>query len=289
MGKVPTVETPLDITHFTDPTCPYAFSAEPLLRRVEWQLGEHAEWRIRMVGLSASPDEMAARGLTPAFFTRTFADFGDRYGMPIDRAPRRRLVPSLPVCRAIVGAGLIDPTAIAAMTRAARVRHFAGQLVDEPATIRGCAVDAGLDPDELERVAATRMAEDALADDMDAARTPSAEALAQPARLARWTGGLRYTCPSLEVGRTNDGARLAAPGFQPRETYELVIGNLVPHLTLRPPAESVSDVLEWAPFPLATVEVAAVCEREVDAVRAELRGVATFTPVGPDGYWHLPG
>ncbi|MCU1500425.1 MAG: hypothetical protein JWM47_4378, partial [Acidimicrobiales bacterium] len=46
------------------------------------------------------------------------------------------------------------------------------------------------------------------------------------------------------------------------------------------------EVLDWAPYPLATAEVAAVCERELDDVRAELaRAGRAFQPVGGDGYW----
>jgi len=279
----------LQITHFTDPTCPYALSAEPLLRRLEWQLGDRAEWRIRMVGLTKRPEDALAKGFDAEYFTTAYARFGDEYGMPIDRAPRTRTVASVPVCRAIAATAFVDPARIPAMTRAARVRHFAGELIDEPATIRGCAVDAGLDPDEIERLAATRMAADALADDMDAARRPSPEALAQPDRLAPWSGGLRYTCPSLEVTRGSDGARLAAPGFQRWETYELVLANLAPDLSRRAAPDDVEAVLDWAPFPLATVEIAAICERDVDEVRAELERVATMTPVGPDGYWRRSG
>ncbi len=277
----------LEITHYTDPTCPFAFSAEPLMRRLEWRLGDRASWRIRMVGLSRDPQDLLDRGYTPERFTDAYADFGDRYGMPIDRTPRTRLVVSAPICRAIAATAFVDPSRVAAMTRAARVRHFAGELVDEMATIRGCAVDAGVDPDEIERLTGTRVGADALADDMEAARRPSPQALAQPARLEPWPGGMRYTCPSLEVARVRDGARLSAPGFQPRESYDLVVANLVPDLVPRAVPADVREVLEWAPFPLATVEVAAVCERAVDEVREELGAVADITAVGPDGYWHL--
>lgn len=279
----------LDITHYTDPICPYAFSAEPLLRRLEWRLGGDATWRTRLVGLAATARELEERGVTVEMINRGFADLGDRYGMPIDRTPRARLVASLPACRAITAAGFSSPEHLLGMTRALRVRHFAGELIDEPPAIRAAAADAGLDPDVVERQAATQLATDTLDDDMEAARTPSPEAVAQRARLAPWAKGLRYTCPSLEFTRRSDGRRVSAPGFQPRESYEMAVANLAPGLDLRPFAESVDEVLEWAPFPLATVEVAAVRDADVDAVRTELRDLgAHLTPVGPDGYWTLP-
>ncbi len=279
----------LDITHYTDPICPYAFSAEPLLRRLEWQLGGNATWQIRLVGLAESEEDLVARGLTSEMMTTIYGDFGDRYGMPIDRAPRSRLVPSLPACRAITAAGFTSPEALARMTRALRVRHFAGEMIDQPDALRGAAADAGLDPDEVARQAGTQVTADTLADDMEASRTPSPEAVAQRARLAAWERGLRYTCPSLEITRRSDGRRISAPGFQPREAYEMAVANLAPDLKLRPFAESVREVLEWAPFPLATVEIAAIRDADIDGVREELRTLeAHLTPVGPDGYWTLP-
>ena len=44
-------------------------------------------------------------------------------------------------------------------------------------------------------------------------------------------------------------------------------------------------MLRWAGMPIATAEVAAVCDRDVADVRAELARVATYLPVGGDGYW----
>ena len=44
-------------------------------------------------------------------------------------------------------------------------------------------------------------------------------------------------------------------------------------------------MLQWAGMPIATAEVAAVCDREIADVRTELARVATFLPVGGDGYW----
>lgn len=277
----------LEITHYTDPICPYAFSAEPRLRRLEWRLGAHAQWRVRLVGLAARVEDLEARGLTGAALTSAFIDFGERYGMPMDHTPRHRPVASMPSCRAITAAGFASAEALTAMLRAVRVRMFAGDNVDEEAVLRDAATDAGLDPDEIIRQAATPLTKDTLADDMSAARKPSPEALAQPERLAPWESGLRYTCPSLEFVRSSDGRRIAAPGFQPNESYDVAVANLLPTVALRPPAETVLEVLEWAPFPLATVEVAAVCARPIDDIRQELRRVADIAPVGPDGYWTI--
>ena len=79
--------------------------------------------------------------------------------------------------------------------------------------------------------------------------------------------------------------RVDLPGFRPIEAYEAALANLAPELVRREPPESVLEVLAWAGMPVATAEVAAVCDREVPDVRAELARVARFAPVGGDGYW----
>ena len=61
------------ITEFTDPGCPWAFSAEPFRARLRWLYGDRVEWKARMVGLAATPDEVAEKGLTPAKQASAFA------------------------------------------------------------------------------------------------------------------------------------------------------------------------------------------------------------------------
>ncbi len=45
------------ITEFTDPGCPWAYSAEPVRRRLDWLYGERLQWRPRMVVLSESAED----------------------------------------------------------------------------------------------------------------------------------------------------------------------------------------------------------------------------------------
>ena len=40
------------ITEFTDPGCPFAWSAEPFRRKLEWRYGDQIAWRLRMVVLA---------------------------------------------------------------------------------------------------------------------------------------------------------------------------------------------------------------------------------------------
>lgn len=277
----------LEITHFTDPTCPYAFSAEPRMRRLEWQLGEQATWTLRMIGLVSDPAEAAARGFTTAMLTSIYADFAARYGMPFGQAPVPRLFASTPACLAVVATRRFAPHAEHALLRALRVHHFAGALVDDPATLPLVAADAGIDVNDLTAAMDDPASRAELADDMAAARTPTPAALAQPARLAGPGDERRYTCPSLEF-RLTGGGSASAPGFQPDESYDVALANLDSTLTRRAPAATALEVLEWAPFPLATVEVAAIRAISNDEALAELHDVGSATHVGNDAYWRVP-
>ena len=65
------------------------------------------------------------------------------------------------------------------------------------------------------------------------------------------------------------------------------MANVAPDIEqLRPVPETVGEVLAWAPFALATAEVAALRGIELATVRAELeRAGARFTASANDGYW----
>jgi 2-hydroxychromene-2-carboxylate isomerase len=275
------------ITEYTDPACPWAFSAEPSRRRLNWLYGDRIEWRLRMVVLSEDGEALAASGFGPERLRSAYQRIARDHGMPIDTTLRPRMAASLPACRAVVAARLHAPESERAVLRALRVRNFAGELLDAPETIAGAARDAGLDPEALSAWTADEDVRAALEQDKALARwpLPAAEVLAH--KLARWDGGLRYTCPSYDIVRPRDGQRAVAPGFQPFATYEVLLANLLPTAGRREPPESVAEVLEWAGEPLATKEVAEVCGLSVADARAALARVANERPVGDDGFWSL--
>jgi hypothetical protein len=64
-----------------------------------------------------------------------------------------------------------------------------------------------------------------------------------------------------------------------------VLANLAPGAQLREPPESVLELLEWAGEPLATREVAVVCDIEHDEARQRLGRVASERHLGFDGLW----
>jgi len=277
------------ITEYTDPGCPWAYSAEPFRRRLSWLYGDALEWRVRMVGLAGSPDEYLERGFTPERQSRAFASIARDHGMPIDTSVRPRMAATMPACRAVVAARLHAPDRMRRLLRRLRVRHFAGELLDEPATIAAAARDAGIDPADLERWTAGDDVETALREDMAASRHPIDAARVLDEKLANWSGGRRYTCPSYEIVRVADGVKIAVPGFQPFPVYDVVTANLVPGVDRRDPPESVEEVLAWTGTPLATKEVAVVCDVGFAEARERLGRVAVEQHVGADGFWTLDG
>ena len=282
-----TAMTEVRITEYTDPGCPWAFSAEPFRRRIDWLYGEHVEWASRMVVLSEKPEDYLEKGFTPEKQASAFASIARDHGMPIDTSERPRMTASEPACRAVVAARLHAPERAPGLLRCLRVRHFEGCLIDEPAVIAAAAADSGLDMSELEDWMAEPQTETGMREDMAKAREPMDAARVLDEKLANWSGGRRYTCPSYEMTRKSDGVRIAVPGFQPFPVYDVVLANLVPGVPRREPASTVEEVLEWAGTPLATKEVAVVCDIEPEVAREALGHVADERHVGLDGFWTL--
>ncbi|HEV2058783.1 MAG TPA: hypothetical protein VGR11_05460 [Solirubrobacteraceae bacterium] len=275
------------ITDFTDPGCPWAYSAEPFRRRLMWLYGDAIQWCHRMVVLAEDPQEYVDKGFDTAQQSSGFAKIAREHGMPIDTSLRPRMAATAPACRAIVATRLHAPAAEAAILRAFRLRAMRGELLDEQLTVHGAAADAGLDPADVARWSAGEDVEQAMRADMAAAREPVPAARALDDRLANWSGGRRYTCPSYEIVRRSDGVRIAVPGFQPFAAYDVVLANLVPGLDRRDPPGSVLEVLEWAGEPLASREVAVVMDIDHAAAREELGRVADEEHIGADGLWSI--
>jgi 2-hydroxychromene-2-carboxylate isomerase len=277
------------ISEFTDPACPWAYSAEPFRRRLNWLYEGHIEWVPRMVVLADTAEEQEAKGFTPEALSKAYRRIAREHGMPIDTRLRPRVAATRPACLAVVAARekAGEPHA-RRMLRSLRVRNFSGELLDDPATLHAAAVDAGIDARDLDEWACDEHVQAALEADREAARRPLAAGRVLDHKLANWSGGRRYTCPSYEITRLSDGVTISVPGFQPFAVYDVILANLVPGLDRRPPPESVQAVLAWAGTPLATQEVAVVCDAEFDTAREELGRLATPRTVGADSFWTLP-
>jgi hypothetical protein len=77
------------------------------------------------------------------------------------------------------------------------------------------------------------------------------------------------------------------PGFQPFAVYvyEVAVANVGPEIERRPPPKTVDEILSWAPYPLATAEVAVLRGVAIDQARDELqRAGAKLTAAAGDGY-----
>jgi len=278
---------PVAITEFTDPGCPWAFSAEPFRRRLLWLYGADLDWTSRMVVLSESPEDYLARGYSAEKMAESAARIQRDHGMPIDTRVKSHPPATLPACLAVVAARVHAPDRYLTLLRGLRVRNFAGETLDDLDTILGATRDAGIDPDELLDWTLEPLVVSALGEDMRRARTPIPAARALDQKLANWSGGRRYTCPSYEIVRSRDGVRIAVPGFQPFAVYDVLLANLVPDTDRRPDPSSVAEVLAWAGEPLATKEVAVVCDIPLVQAREELGRAAVERHVGADGYWTL--
>src|SRR5215217_2113731 len=129
---------PLTITLFTDPACPFAFSAEPVRIRLRWHYGDGLRWTVRMIVLTREPGEAEKLAEGAPTLQRL-------HGMPIDPAPYARPASSEPACRAVVAARVHARGTEGALLRRLRVRAMLGGLLDDPALLAAAADDVGLD------------------------------------------------------------------------------------------------------------------------------------------------
>jgi len=290
----------IDVTHFTDPGCPWAYSALPSHTTLRWRYGAQLRWTLVMIGLTEDAGQYAARGYTP---TRSAIGYGRfrRFGMPFQITPKARLSATSPACRAIVATRQMSPALEDAALRALQFAQFTTTgTLDDPDNLRSALASVpGLDAgrvverlDDPDVVAAYEV-------DRARARAASGSPTEFQGRAANTDGEVRYTAPSL-VFDGPDGQRLEAGGFQPIEAYDVVIANLDPTLERRPPAEDPLEVLSAFPYALTTAEVAAVMTEhlgvpnlaavEAGLITATGEGRAARRPAGDGSLWApVPG
>jgi predicted DsbA family dithiol-disulfide isomerase len=264
----------LEIELFTDPACPFAFSAEPVRQRLRWHYGDGLRWIPRMIVLTDEEGEAEKLAEGAPGLQR-------RFGMPIDPSPYPRPASSEPACRAVVAARVHAPDRAEALLRRLRVRVMQGGLLDDPALIAAAARDAGIDPDALSTWTASDRVEAELRSDAARAREPLPAARALDHKLGGPTHQRRYAAPTYVIGET------VIPGFNPVEAYELAVAHGAPDLPRRPVPASIEELLGWTDEPLATAEVALIMQTDLADARARLGQVARFEPAGADGYWTL--
>ncbi len=262
----------IEIDHFTDPACPFAFSAEPVRQRLRWHYGDRLRWNTRMIVLTREPGEAEKLAEGAPNLQR-------RYGMPIHPEPYPRPASSEPACRAFVAVRLHCADRADAFLRRLRVRVMLGGLLDDPALIDAAALDAGVKPADLAAWVASEQAALALEADAAAARNPLPAARALDHKLGGPAEQRRYTAPSYVIGGH------VVPGFHPVEVYEAAIANHSPDLVRRPIPDSIEQVLVRAAEPLATAEVALIMQTSIDKARRALEASAVEHRGGADAYW----
>lgn len=288
----------VEVVHFTDPACPWAYSASPAHAVLRWRFGNQLDWRLVTIGLAERAEDYAARGYDPRASALGRLNFR-RYGMPLAPQARPRLMGTSRGCRAVVATRLRHPGREQAALRALQFAWFTTDaLMDEDASIltalRGvegidaASVVAALDDPEVA---------EAYEADRREARTAAGTPTEAQWRAANTDGAVRYTAPSL-LFRLGERC-LEAGGFQPLEAYDVCLANLEPGLERREPAGSAFEVVAAFPDGLTTQEVAAVmaphlapvdrAAAERSLVEAQADGAVTRTPLGDDALWQRVG
>ena len=286
----------IDVTLYTDAACPWAYSANPALRVLEWRYGDQLRWRLVPIGLREEVTEEARARFDPAARCIAYAGFRHRYGMPFGLVPKERAAATGHGCRALVAARLLDPGSEWRVLRALQLANFTTPLLlDDDERIRealqgvpGVDADAIVarldDPDVLE----------AYERDRAEARSAAGTAAELQGKTSTSDGPVRFTAPSLVFEK--DGLRLVAGGWQPVLSYDTLLANLDPTLERTPPPETPMPLLDHFPDGLTTAEVAALladgptrCRIVERAERALLElvaeGFVTREPLGQDAIW----
>jgi hypothetical protein len=280
---------PIRATLFSDAGCPWAYSAAPALRVLEWRYGDQLEWRLVLIGLTERAE------CTPARLHRSAARVvkrGIAAGMPFS-PERARVIGTGRACAAVAAARIVQ------LGRSGRSSARLIRLVhDDAAAGRGCRDPGGTRQRAGIDAAIVGMLERrGVVEAYERDRTETRRAAGSPTEFqgksAATDGPVRYTAPSVIFER--DGSRLEAGGFQPVEAYDVLLANLDPTLHREPPPETPQPLLERFPFGLTTREVAACLTRGNDATdrtAAELAllelvagGTARRTPLGGDALW----
>ena len=249
----------ISITHFTDPGCPFAYSASPALAVLRWRYGNQLDWHLVTIGLAEDPQRYLDAGYTPTRSTIGQQSYFKRFGMPLLMQPRARVSATSRACRAIVATRTLYPGRADEVLRALQLAWFTTTLLlDQDADI--ALALARVDGLDVERVVAAIDEEATVAayeDDKEQTRSAEGGPTDFQGKARQTDGPVRYSAPSL-VFHSEAGLRLEAGGFQSIEAYDVLIANLDPTLERQePPAEAI-DALRRFPDGLVTAEVAAI-------------------------------
>jgi protein-disulfide isomerase-like protein with CxxC motif len=286
----------IEATLYTDAGCPWAYSANPALRVLEWRFREQLHWRLVMIGLREEASEAAVRTYDAERALARSRVFEERYGMPFATEPKERPSGTGRGCRAVVAASLLEPGSEWVAFRALQLANFTSSLyLDDAESIGACLRDVpGVDAEAI----VDRMEDADVVAEYERQRAEARSAAGTPAEAQSKTttsdGGVRFTAPSLVFRR--DGKTSYAGGWQPLLAYDTVLANLAPELERMPAPESPEPLFELFPGGLTTAEVAQLLAFGSDPVpdrkRAEevlsalaAAGAISRVPLGSDALW----
>jgi 2-hydroxychromene-2-carboxylate isomerase len=285
----------ISVTHFTDPGCPWAYSAGPALAVLRWRYQDQLDWRLVTIGLTEEAEQYARRGYTPVGQALGQQSFR-RFGMPFAPQPKPRVGATARMCRAIHAARLQVPEREHAVFRALQFAQFTTPLVlDDDGNLATVLADVdGVDAAAVVAALDDPAVSEAYEADRAEARTAAGSPTEFQGKAAQTDGPVRYTAPSL-IFAAGGGLSLEAGGFQPVEAYDVCLANLDPGLTRTPPPDGPLPALEREPDGLTTQEVAAVLTRSNDApdrtgaeaalVALLAEGAVRRTGLGDDALW----
>jgi 2-hydroxychromene-2-carboxylate isomerase len=286
----------IETTLYTDAACPWAYSANPALRVLEWRYREQLSWRLVMIGLREEVSDASARSFDPARSVLGHHTFRERYGMPFGLVPKARPAATGRGCRAVVAARVLDPGSEWSVLRALQLAQFTTDLLlDEDERIRAALSDADLDATIVDHLDDAHVAE-AYEQDRAEVRSAAGTAAEAQGKTSTSDGPVRFTAPSIVFER--DGRRLVAGGWQPLLAYDVLLANLDPSLERTPPPTTPEPLLEFFSDGLTTAEVAALLADGADPI-PDLRGTERLlldlaaggrvarTALGQDAAWRL--
>ncbi|MHB1810177.1 MAG: DsbA family protein [Solirubrobacteraceae bacterium] len=285
----------LDVTLFTDPGCPWAYSGNPPLAVMRWRYGDQLKWRLVMIGLTENPEQYVARGYTPARSAVGHLMFRDRYGMPFASQPRERVLATTRGCRAVIAARLLAPGRELAVLRALQFAWFTTTLLldEDEEIVKAIEWVEGIDAKAVVATLEDPAVLAAYEADKHETRTAGGRPIDFQGKARQTDGPVRYSAPSV-IFRSGE-RDIEAGGFQPVEAYDLAVANLDTTLRRQEPPESPLPALQSFPDGLTTQEVAAVMapnnappdRAAAEAMLIELvgGGAVRRMPLGGDALW----
>jgi putative protein-disulfide isomerase len=256
--------------YYTDPACPWSWSAEPAVRKLVVEFGDNVSWTYVMGGLARdytnTPDARAAR-------LAYWLDVADSGGMPIDPRLWREgpIGSTYPACMAVKAAAEQGEEAATRYLRAVRegLMCFRRKLDTTEALVEE-ARRAGLDVERFRLDLASNAIVEAFGNDLEETRTPPPDAVVTTAGSPR----PRISFPSVVF----DGG----PGAYELRSYDelraaAVAAGAEP---VADPPPGVLDALRRFGR-MATAEVAAVCALPGPRAPAELWRLASEWQVRP--------